>query len=144
MIEPSTGRWLNADDAEDAAAAAEEDPARGKPQRIVPMVEDHKNALLLQPLPSHWTILSPQRWSCNMHSCAASRLNSSSKKASLLSEPMPSRTDRRAILLYEATEGGAGVLARVARERDALARVAQQALRSCTTSGLATARLATR
>ena len=51
MIEPSTGRWLNTEDAEDAAVAAEEDPARGKPQRIVPMVEDHKNALLLQPAP---------------------------------------------------------------------------------------------
>jgi hypothetical protein len=50
------------------------------------------------------------------------------EEGELLSEPMPSRTDRRAVLLYEATEGGAGVLARVARERDALARVAQQAL----------------
>jgi hypothetical protein len=51
------------------------------------------------------------------------------EEGELLSEPMPDRDDRRSILFYEATEGGAGVLARVARERDALARVAQQALR---------------
>ena len=126
MIEPSTGRWLNTGDAEDAAAAAEEDPARGKPQRIVPMVEDHKNALLLQSFPPWDDPVAPVVVQYALLRGLETEFQL--EEGELLSEPMPSRADRRAVLLYEATEGGAGVLARVARERDALARVAQRAL----------------
>jgi hypothetical protein len=41
---------------------------------------------------------------------------------------LPSRDDRRAILTYEATEGGAGVLAQLIEDPDALRRVARTAL----------------
>jgi Domain of unknown function (DUF1998)/Helicase conserved C-terminal domain len=127
LIEPSTGRWLSAENAEDAAAAADEDPVRGKPQRIVPMVEDHKNALLfrsVKPFTDITTAVVVQ------HALLRGlETEFQLEEGELQSEPMPSRDDRRSILFYEATEGGAGVLARVARERDALARVTQEALR---------------
>jgi hypothetical protein len=45
-----------------------------------------------------------------------------------LTEPVPSRENRRAILAYEATEGGAGVLGRLTAEPQVLARVARTAL----------------
>ena len=50
------------------------------------------------------------------------------EQGEILSESLPSREDCRAILFYEASEGGAGVLSRLAIEPDAMARVARQAL----------------
>jgi hypothetical protein len=50
------------------------------------------------------------------------------EESETLTEPVPSRDNRRAILAYEATEGGAGVLGRLTTEPQALARVARTAL----------------
>jgi hypothetical protein len=50
------------------------------------------------------------------------------EEGEVLTEPVPSRDRRRAILLFEATEGGAGVLGRLASEPAALAQVARAAL----------------
>ena len=124
LIDPSTGRWLSTDEADDAAT--DPDPMRGQPQRIVPMVEDHKNTLLFQPsIP----FADPLATIVIQHALLRGlETEFQLEEGELLSEPMPSRFDRRAILIYEASEGGAGVLARLARERDALARVARQSL----------------
>jgi hypothetical protein len=42
------------------------------------------------------------------------------EESEISTEPVPSRDRRRGILLYEATEGGAGVLARVMNDEKAL------------------------
>lgn len=123
-IDPSTGKWLSADEAEDAAS--DNDPMRGHPQRIVPMVEDHKNAYLLRPaLPFSDPVAGIVVQYALLRGLET---EFQLEEGEVLSEPMPNRTDRQAILFYEASEGGAGVLARLARERDALAHVARQAL----------------
>jgi len=51
------------------------------------------------------------------------------EEGEILGEPLPSRENRRAILAYEATEGGAGVLNRLISDGKALARVAREALK---------------
>ena len=51
--------------------------------------------------------------------------------AELASEALPSDGKRKVILFYEAAEGGAGVLRRLAREPGALPAVARQALELC-------------
>jgi hypothetical protein len=50
------------------------------------------------------------------------------EEAEVSTEPLPSRDQRRAILLYEATEGGAGALGRLTSDPAALSRIARKAL----------------
>ena len=50
------------------------------------------------------------------------------EEGEILGEPLPARDNRRAILAYEATEGGAGVLTRLIDEGKAINEVAKTAL----------------
>jgi len=50
------------------------------------------------------------------------------EEGEILAEPMPTRDERSGFLLYEATEGGAGVLTRLVAEPERLAEVARKAL----------------
>ena len=55
-------------------------------------------------------------------------LNFQIEESELAVEPLPDRENRHALLLYEAAEGGAGVLTRLAEDPHALAHVARRAL----------------
>ena len=50
------------------------------------------------------------------------------EEGEMLAEPMPTRDVRNGFLLYEATEGGAGVLTRLVSQETSLATVARTAL----------------
>ena len=50
------------------------------------------------------------------------------EEGEILGEPLPARDNRRSILAYEATEGGAGVLSRLVEDPAALGKVAREAL----------------
>ncbi|MFA7586514.1 MAG: DUF1998 domain-containing protein [Novosphingobium sp.] len=50
------------------------------------------------------------------------------EEGEILGEPLPARDNRRAILAYEATEGGAGVLTRLIDDGNAINEVAKTAL----------------
>src|SRR5208283_4301299 len=51
------------------------------------------------------------------------------EEGEVLAEPMPSRDNRTGFLLYEAAEGGAGVLSRLVSDSECLAQVALEALK---------------
>lgn len=111
MIDPMTGRWLpdsnNDDDAETTTA-----PTKSRQQRIVPVVEDHKNSLLFLPDPSLQFGLAEM--ATLQHALIrAIEVSESLEEGEMLGEPMPNRDHRHGLLLYEATEGGAGVLSRL-------------------------------
>ena len=111
---------------------ADHDPLSPRVERVVPFVEDTRNAL------------SSSRSACRRRPPPASvmaSLEAALKSAlqvvfqlednELASHPLPSPDDRRRILFYEAAEGGAGVLRRLVEEPGALAEVARVALEVC-------------
>ncbi|RWE12784.1 MAG: DEAD/DEAH box helicase [Mesorhizobium sp.] len=124
MIDPRTGYWGKNED-EDPEADLPPDAAR--PVRIVPIVRDHKNALLFR-------FHNPEAYDPTTTATVQHALMRGIEvvfqleEGEVLGEPLPQRDNRRAILAYEATEGGAGVLNRLVEDSGALNRVARQAL----------------
>nr|WP_221244505.1 DEAD/DEAH box helicase [Neoroseomonas alkaliterrae] len=122
-IDPRSGYWSKAED-EDGDDAAPDEP---RSVRIVPIVRDRKNALLMR-------FAKPGRFSPTTIATVQHALMRGIEVAyqleegEVLGEPLPSRDNRRAILAYEAAEGGAGVLNRIISDPQALGRVAYEAL----------------
>lgn len=124
FIDPRTGYWAKSED-EDGDAEAPPDVV--KPVRIVPIVRDRKNALLLR-----WQqpqAYAPDTLATVQHALLRGiELEFQLEEGEVLGEPLPSRDNRQAILTYEATEGGAGVLSQFIEDPHALQRVARTAL----------------
>ena len=124
MIDPRTGYWAKS---EEESAGTEPPPDEVRPVRIVPIVRDRKNALLLK-FSEPGRIAPDTRVTLQHALIRGTAVEFQLEDGELLGEPLPSRDDRRAILAYEATEGGAGVLHRLIEEPRALNRVARRAL----------------
>lgn len=102
--------------------------AQGRLQRVVPFVKDTKNALVVR--------FEPPRSGPEMASLQAALKEAIQKHfqlepRELLCEPMPTPQDRREILFYEASEGGAGVLRQIAEDPLILPLLARRALEIC-------------
>jgi hypothetical protein len=123
-IDPRTGYWARADDED---PDVDPPPDVVKPVRIVPIVRDHKNALLFrfnQP-----TAYEPETIATVQHALLRGiEVVFQLEEGEVLGEPLPARDNRRAVLAYEATEGGAGVLSRLIEDPQALGKVAREAL----------------
>jgi len=123
-IDPVSGYWARNEE-EDADERAL-DPTASPRQWIVPSVQDRKNALLFQPVGdrlSEVTLATVQQAILRGIE-AVFQL----EEGEMLAEPMPTRDARNGFLLYEATEGGAGVLTRLVGQETSLATVARRAL----------------
>ena len=123
-IDPRSGYWAKSDD-EDPDTDPPPDVVR--PVRIVPIVRDHKNALLLRF--SEPAAYAPETIATVQHALMRGiEVVFQLEEGEVLGEPLPARDNRRAILAYEATEGGAGVLSRLIEDPQALGKVAREAL----------------
>lgn len=126
-IDPLSGHWAKNDDEDAGAGGGAPGGGAVRPrQRIVPFVEDRKNTLHVQPtdLPLDDAVMATLQYAISRGIDAVFQL----EEGEILSEPMPLRDARKGFLLYEATEGGAGVLGRLVAEPGLLARVARAAL----------------
>jgi len=126
-INPISGIWSKQDDPNSDDEPGDESAAIDKVpnQRIVPFVEDHRNLLILSPVKplSVEAIATVQ--------AALKRgieMTFQIEESEMVAEPLPRLDDRKSLLFYEAAEGGAGVLSRLAAEPESLAQVASKAL----------------
>ena len=129
-INPLTGQWSKQDepDAENEESDDPKDEAREKKsasQRIVPFVEDHRNILIISP-----PAPLPEAAMATIQAALKRGIEQTFQieSAELVVEALPSPHDRRSLLFYEAAEGGAGVLNRLATGKAHLAQVARTAL----------------
>ncbi len=104
------------------------DPMSQRLERVVPFVEDRRNALMIQFAAQHdLTVMASLQSALKQAIQQLYQL----EPAELAAEALPSRDDRRALFLYEASEGGAGVLRQLVDDPQALSRVARQAIEIC-------------
>ncbi|HVB80359.1 MAG TPA: DUF1998 domain-containing protein, partial [Candidatus Binataceae bacterium] len=98
-----------------------------RPVRIVPIVRDRKNAILFRfDDPASY---APETITTVQHALMRGiEVLFQLEEGEVLGEPLPARHNRRTILAYEATEGGAGVLSRLVEDPQALGKVAREAL----------------
>ncbi|MBM2728589.1 DEAD/DEAH box helicase [Pseudomonas aeruginosa] len=126
-INPITGTWSKQDapDAEDDQGGDDALLEKVPNQRIVPFVEDHRNLLIFAPVHA-----LPLEAMATLQAALKRGIEMTFQieESELVVEPLPKSDERRALLFYEAAEGGAGVLTRLANNRDDLALVASNAL----------------
>jgi superfamily II DNA/RNA helicase/very-short-patch-repair endonuclease len=129
-IDTTTGRWVK----DPEGSGADENVQDGfedhaaKARKVVPYVRDHRNTLLIDPKMSldHSQMVSLQ---AAIRRAILAEFNLEDSELGL--EGLPNRDNRKVFLIYEASEGGAGVLKRLVQEPDALQRVAAMALKIC-------------
>lgn len=125
-LDMENGYWLsNKADPEDSD---EEDPTTARVQRVIPYVADTRNCLIMEPANP-----LPVKAMASLQAAIkkAVQVNYQIEDRELAVEPLPTQEDRSAILLYEASEGGAGVLHQLFDDAKAMAHVASEALRLC-------------
>lgn len=125
VLDTERGYWARN---EDAVEDDPEDPMSASKQRIVPYVEDRRNCLLVEPAV---TLDAEVMASLQPALKNAIQVLYQVEDGELAAEPLPSVDERRLILLYEAAEGGAGVLRQLLDAPGAMAAVADMALRLC-------------
>ena len=127
FIDPLSGRWGKGEDNDhDSDDDDSGDIDKKTAQRIVPYVEDTKNILLFKPNET-------QTDAAVMVTLQAALKRGIEQyyeieEVEIAAEPLPDNDKRNYLLFYEASEGGAGVLSRIASESGELSRIAKKSL----------------
>lgn len=125
VLDVQNGYWATN---EQAVVDDPADPMSEAKRRVIPYVEDHRNSLLIEPSePLSLEAMASLQAALKRGVEAIYQL----EESELAAEALPTAADRRVLLLYEAAEGGAGVLRRLLDDATALGRVAREALEIC-------------
>lgn len=132
VIDPITGYWDNSSPDSLEKPQNEEDRFESKragKQQVIPYVTDVRNILILEPQ------LNPDEDMTVVMATLQAALKRAIEQyyqiesSEIFVEPLPSRADRKSLLIYESGEGGSGVLHDLGTNKDALREVADLALR---------------
>ncbi len=124
VLDVERGYWARNQETDDEPDAPD-DPMSARVERVVPYVEDTRNVLVVRPGSG---LDAGQMASLEAALKLAIQVLFQLEDREIGSEPLPSSDDRRTLLYYEASEGGAGVLRQLAEDPAALPAVARQAL----------------
>jgi len=134
VLDLERGWWVPDSDEEEPderteLARSEEQPSK-RVERVIPYVEDRRNCLLIEPVD---TLPLEVMASLQAALKAALQVYFQLEDNELATEPLPDDANRRQLLLYEASEGGAGALRRLVdpREHRTLPEIARLALDLC-------------
>ena len=140
LVDPTTGLWVK-DDTANGDDNDDHDPAGIRPERVVPYVTDSRNALLIEPAGSDTGSELMQDDANDTDAKTMASVQAALSKAlqlvfhlessEIAVEPLPSRDDRRRLMVYEADEGGAGVLKQLVVDPAVWQDIAAAALRVC-------------
>lgn len=130
VINPSNGKWSKEETLEAEAAGSEESKNTAKKekiptQRIVPYVRDIRNILIFTP-PTDF----PQEQMSTLQAAIQTGIVRAFQieSSEIIVEPLPNKDNRQHILIYEAAEGGAGILRHLAEHITFMQAVAAEAL----------------
>ncbi len=121
VLDIERGFWAKSQAVEDDP----DDPLSPRTERVVPFVEDTRNCVLVEPAKE---LEIGQMASLEAALKTAIQVHFQLEDRELATEGLPSSYERRQILLYESSEGGAGVLRRLVEDASALPAVARLAL----------------
>ncbi|MDP9309687.1 MAG: DEAD/DEAH box helicase [Chloroflexota bacterium] len=125
VLDAERGFWARNEEIEDVDQS---DPMSQSQIRVVPFVEDRRNCLVFQPNEAlDEAVMASLQAALKNAIQVAYQLEDNE----LAAEPLPDADNRRVILFYEASEGGAGVLRRLVDDPRAMQRVARKALEIC-------------
>jgi superfamily II DNA/RNA helicase/very-short-patch-repair endonuclease len=131
VIDVQTGQWTrdeNRDEIDDEENP-EEAAKAALSQRICPHVEDRKNILIFRPLQEKPSLMAMTTLQYALKRGIEAEFQL--EEVELLAEPLPDKKKINALLFYEASEGGAGVLKKIIHDKKSLRRVAQRAFEIC-------------
>jgi very-short-patch-repair endonuclease len=129
-LDVERGYWAKADDDTDP-----DDPMSRRTEAVIPYVEDRRNSLVVH-IDEFATLSDTEARRALGAALRAALKNAlqvefNLEDTELAAEPLPTRADARMLLVYEASEGGAGVLRRLVDDPAVLRRVARRALEVC-------------